>query len=135
MKKPKMIFAAAGDMLVQRLVPMDTPGFAELSQYLQAADARFFNLETVLHRGGIPGNQFAGGSNHRSDPKVLRIAQGFGFNMTSFANNHTFDYATKVLKLPYKLWNQQTWFTPVWGGIWMRPLRLRIWTPPMAVWR
>ena len=98
MKKPKMIFAAAGDMLVQRLVPMDTPGFAELSQYLQAADARFFNLETVLHRGGIPGNQFAGGSNHRSDPKVLRIAQGFGFNMTSFANNHTFDYGYEGLE-------------------------------------
>ena len=92
MCKPKMTFAAAGDFLASRLVPMDCEGFGEITQYLSQADARFFNLETTLHRGGIPGNQFAGGSNHRSDPKVLRIAENFGFNMTSFANNHTFDY-------------------------------------------
>ena len=32
MKKPAMTFAAAGDMLVQRLVPMETPGFAEIAR-------------------------------------------------------------------------------------------------------
>lgn len=98
MKKPNMIFAAAGDFLASRLVPMDTPGFAEIAEYVRKADASFFNLETTLHRGGIPGNQFAGGSNHRSDPKVLRIAEGFGFNTTSFANNHTFDYGYQGLE-------------------------------------
>jgi poly-gamma-glutamate synthesis protein (capsule biosynthesis protein) len=98
MKTPKMTFAAAGDFLATRLVPMDCEGFPEITEYLSKADARFFNLETTLHRGGIPGNQFAGGSNHRSDPKVLKLAEGFGFNMTSFANNHTFDYGYEGLE-------------------------------------
>lgn len=92
MKKPKISFAAAGDFLAQRLVPGEFPGFSQLRDYISGADVRFFNLETTLHRGGHYGNQFNGGSNHRSDPKVLELAKFFGFNMTSFANNHTFDY-------------------------------------------
>lgn len=92
MKKPKISFAAVGDMLVQRLIPTEQPDFQPIKDYIGKADVRFFNLETVLHRGGIYGNQFNGGSNHRSDPKVLDIAKAFGFNMMSFANNHTFDY-------------------------------------------
>lgn len=92
MKKPKVSFVAAGDMLIHRLIPMDYPGAQEIRDYVSKADVSFFNLETVLHRGGHYGNQFNGGSNHRSDPKVLDIASAFGFNMLSFANNHTFDY-------------------------------------------
>lgn len=92
MKKPKISFAAAGDMLIQRLIPTDYPGAQAICDYICKADVRFFNLETVLHRGDHYGNQFNGGSNHRSDPKVLNIAEAFGFNMLSFANNHTFDY-------------------------------------------
>lgn len=98
MYNPKMSFVAAGDFLASRLVPMDCEGFQDITEYLSRADARFFNLETTLHRGGIPGNQFAGGSNHRSDPKVLKLAESFGFNMTSFANNHTFDYGYEGLE-------------------------------------
>ena len=92
MMKPKISFAAVGDMLIQRLIPTDQPEFSGIKDYICRADARFFNLETTLHRGGIYGNQFNGGSFHRSDPKVLEIAKSFGFNMASFANNHTFDY-------------------------------------------
>ena len=92
MATPNIRFAAAGDMLIQRLVPTDRPGFGAIKAYLKKADVRFFNLETVLHRGGIWANQFNGGSAHFSDPRVLDIAKDFGFNMMSFANNHTFDY-------------------------------------------
>ena len=92
MKTTKISFAVAGDMLIQRLIPTSYPGFQKISDYIHKADVRFFNLETILHRGGIYGNQFNGGSFHRSDPKVLDIAKAFGFNMVSFANNHTFDY-------------------------------------------
>ena len=88
----KVSFTAVGDMLIQRLIPTDYPGFRVISDYIHRGDVRFFNLETTLHRGGHYGNQFNGGSFHRSDPKVLDIAQAFGFNMVSFANNHTFDY-------------------------------------------
>ena len=92
MKLPKMTFAAAGDAVIQRLIPTDFIGAEQIRNYVHKAQARFFNLETVLHRGGPWGNQFNGGSFHRSDPKVLDILQDLGFNMTSFANNHTFDY-------------------------------------------
>ena len=92
MKLPKMSFAAAGDMLIQRLIPTDYEGFDKVSQHISRADASFFNLETTIHRGGYYGNQFNGGSNLRADPKVLDIAKEFGFNMLSFANNHTFDF-------------------------------------------
>lgn len=92
MKKPKTSFAIAGDMLIYRLISTDYPGAREVRAYISKADACFCNLETVLHRGENYGNQFNGGSNHRSDPKVLDIVKDFGFNMLSFANNHTFDY-------------------------------------------
>jgi len=92
MKLPKITVAAAGDMVIQRMIPRDYPGAEGIREYLGKAEVRFFNLETVLHRGGPWGNQFNGGSYHRSDPKVLDIAKDLGFNMTSFANNHTFDY-------------------------------------------
>ena len=42
MKKPKMIFAAAGDFLASRLVPMDTPGFAEIADYVQGGNTIIF---------------------------------------------------------------------------------------------
>ena len=73
MKLPKMTFAAAGDAVIQRLIPTDFIGAEEIRKFVHKADARFFNLETVLHRGGPWGNQFNGGSFHRSDPKVLDI--------------------------------------------------------------
>jgi len=92
MKLPKMSFAAAGDMLIQRLIPTTYDGFDKVSEHIKRADAKFFNLETTIHRGGHYGNQFNGGSNLRADPKVLDIAREFGFNMLSFANNHTFDF-------------------------------------------
>lgn len=88
----KTSFVAVGDMLIQRLIPTDSPSFQEIRDFIHKGDVRFFNLETTLHRGGHYGNQFNGGSFHRSDPKVLDIAKEYGFNMVSFANNHTFDY-------------------------------------------
>lgn len=88
----KTSFVAVGDMLIQRLIPTDSRSFREISDFIHKGDVRFFNLETTLHRGGHYGNQFNGGSFHRSDPKVLDIAKEYGFNMVSFANNHTFDY-------------------------------------------
>ena len=52
MKLPKMSFAAAGDMLIQRLIPTTYDGFDKVSEHIKRADAKFFNLETTIHRGG-----------------------------------------------------------------------------------
>ena len=93
MKTPKMSFTAAGDMLIQRMVPKDYEGGAQLQEYIRRGDARFFNLDTTVHRGGHFGNQFNGASYLRADPEVLNVAHDYGFNMLTFANNHTFDFS------------------------------------------
>ena len=88
----KMTFAAAGDMLVQRRIHKESDGFAEVSAHLCKADARYINLETTLHRGEFYGNQFSGGSYLRADPETLEDVKNYGFNLLSFANNHSMDF-------------------------------------------
>lgn len=88
-----MKFTAVGDMLVQRRLPGEYEGFSEVSKYIKKGDMRFFNLETTLHKGDCYASQFSGGSWLWMYPEVLEDAQKFGFNMLSFANNHTMDYS------------------------------------------
>ncbi len=92
MNLPKVKFTAAGDMLIQRVISTEYDGFKEVSEYIKKGDARFFNFESIIYREGIWGNQFNGGSFHNSDPRSLNIAKEYGFNMMTFANNHTFDW-------------------------------------------
>ena len=92
MKLPKVKFTAAGDMLIQRVISTEYEGFRDVSDYIRKGDARFFNFESIIYKDGIWGNQFNGGSFHNSDPRTLKIAAEYGFNMMSFANNHTFDW-------------------------------------------
>ena len=88
----KMTFTAVGDMLVQRRIHQDSDGFSEVSNHLQKADVRYVNLETTLHRGEYYANQFSGGSYLRADPETLEDVKNYGFNLLSFANNHTMDF-------------------------------------------
>ena len=93
MKLPKMKFTAVGDMLIQRVISTEYEGFSEVRDYISKGDARFFNFESIIYKEGIFGSQFNGGSYHNSDPRTLDIAKEYGFNMMSFANNHTFDWS------------------------------------------
>ena len=93
MKLPKMKFTAVGDMLIQRVISTEYEGFAEVSEYIKKGDARFFNFESIIYKDGIWGSYFNGGSYHNSDPRTLDVAKEYGFNMMSFANNHTFDWS------------------------------------------
>lgn len=93
MKLPKMTFTAAGDMLIQRVISTEYEGFQQVRDYIRKGDARFFNFESIIYKDGIWGSQFNGGSYHNSDPRTLGIAAEYGFNMMSFANNHTFDWS------------------------------------------
>ena len=88
----KMTFTAVGDMLVQRRIPHESTGFCEVSNHLCKADVRYLNLETTLHRGEYYANQFSGGSYLRTDPETLEDVKAYGFNMLSFANNHSMDF-------------------------------------------
>ncbi len=89
-----MIFTAVGDILVQRRMPETYEGFDEIKAWLAPAQARYFNLETTLHREGeCFGFSLNGGSCLRAEPEVLDDCKGYGFNMTTFCNNHTMDFA------------------------------------------
>ena len=93
-----MKFAAAGDALILRRIPQTYPGFEQVRDWIDQADAKFFNLETTLHREGeCYGFATCGGSYLRSEPEVLEDCKRYGFNMTSFCNNHTMDYAYEGL--------------------------------------
>ncbi|MBQ6906929.1 MAG: CapA family protein, partial [Clostridia bacterium] len=88
-----MKFTVAGDMLIQRRIPSDYEGFNEVKQYIEKGDARFFNLETTLGNMDFFANQYSGGSYLMTTPAVLDDAKRFGFNLLSFANNHTMDFS------------------------------------------
>jgi poly-gamma-glutamate capsule biosynthesis protein CapA/YwtB (metallophosphatase superfamily) len=89
----KMSFTAAGDMLVQRRLPEEYPGFAEIAAEIKKGDMRFFNLETTVHNYESYGSQYNGGSYLCAPPEILDDVKRFGFNITSFANNHTLDFS------------------------------------------
>ena len=89
-----MKYAAVGDALILRHIPETYPGFEEVRDWISQAQAKFFNLETTLHREGeCFGFSSNGGSFLRSDPEVLEDCKRYGFNMTSFCNNHAMDFA------------------------------------------
>ncbi len=89
-----MKFAAAGDAIIGRKIQPDFEGYAEICPHLEWADASFFNLETTLNE---PGECFAaqqsGGTYIRTTKGVLPGLRRFGFNMTSFNNNHALDFS------------------------------------------
>lgn len=89
-----MKFTAVGDILVQRRLPAAYDGFDAVTAWMAEAEARYFNLETTLHREGeCYGFALNGGSCLRAEPEVLDDCKRYGFNMTTFCNNHTMDYA------------------------------------------
>ncbi len=86
-------FTAAGDAIIQRRIQESFEGYAELAPFIEQGDARFFNLETTLsYRGECCGSQLSGGTYLRTVPEVLEDLREFGFNMTSFNNNHALDF-------------------------------------------
>ena len=87
-----MTFTATGDMLIQRRIHKDSFGFSEIKEYLAKSEVRYVNLETTIHRGEYYANQFSGGSYLRAEPETLEDIKEYGFNMLSFANNHSMDF-------------------------------------------
>ena len=93
-----MRFTAAGDAIIQRRIQNDFAGFKEITPFVKRGDARFFNLETTLNREGeCFASQFSGGTYIRTNPEMLEDIKKFGFNMTSFNNNHAMDFSYEGL--------------------------------------
>ena len=93
----RLQLAAVGDALLQRHIPQETEHFRAVKDFLSRSDAAFFNLETTVHRGGLFGNQFYGGSFLRADPELLDDMKAYGFQMANLANNHMMDFAHEGL--------------------------------------
>ncbi len=88
-----MKFTAAGDVIIQKRIYEEFEGLNELASFIKQGDARFFNLETTLnHESEASASQFSGGTYLRTNPEVLDDIKKFGFNMTSFNNNHALDF-------------------------------------------
>ncbi len=89
-----MKFTAAGDAIIQKKIPENYKGFNDLKQFIEQGDFRFFNLETTLNcEGECFASQFSGGTYIRANPDVLIELKNMGFNMTTFNNNHAFDFS------------------------------------------
>lgn len=87
-------FTAAGDALIQQRIPANYEGFEKVREFIGRGDARFFNLETTInHIGECYASQFSGGTYMRTNPENYRDVLTYGFNMTSFNNNHTMDFS------------------------------------------
>lgn len=93
-----MKFCAVGDIIIGRRIQKEYEGFSELAPIINQADAKFFNLETTLNREGeCYASEVSGGTYLRTNPDVLDDIKNFGFNMTSFNNNHVMDYSFEGL--------------------------------------
>ncbi|MBQ9544063.1 MAG: CapA family protein [Clostridia bacterium] len=88
-----MRFTAAGDVLCQRRLPENYAGFDKIRDFIARGDARFFNLETTVNvEGECWACQHSGGTYVRCEPEVMRDMLRFGFNVTTFDNNHAMDF-------------------------------------------
>ena len=93
-----MKFTAVGDVIISRRIQEDFAGNRELAEIIRLGDARFFNLETTLNKEGeCYASEASGGTWLRTNPEVLDDIKRFGFNMTSFNNNHAMDFSFEGL--------------------------------------
>lgn len=93
-----MKFTAVGDVLIQRRIPENYEGFHEIKTFIEKGDSRFFNLETTLNNEGeCHASQYSGGTYLRAAPEVLNDIKKFGFNLTTFNNNHAMDFSYEGL--------------------------------------
>ena len=89
-----MKFTAAGDVLIQQQIPFEPKDFDKIKAYIEKGDGRFFNLETTLnYEGECCSNQTSGGTYVRTNPESLYDFLKYGFNVTTFNNNHVMDFS------------------------------------------
>ncbi|PVE20343.1 hypothetical protein DC522_32905 [Microvirga sp. KLBC 81] len=94
--------AAVGDLIVTRaLTKGHHPGFGEIVEILRKADVTFGNMETnifdIRSFNGSPQAEY-GGAYHVSTPELGPDLKAMGFNLVSYANNHTFDWGVEGMR-------------------------------------
>ena len=88
-----MTMTLTGDAIITRaLSPYVEPPYLEMIDVLRSADMAFTNLEVLLHDyEPYPAYQ-SGGTWMRAAPEMAEELVWAGFDMVSFANNHTGDF-------------------------------------------
>ncbi len=98
-----MKFTAVGDAIIQKRIPKKDISYSQLNDFIGRGDVRFFNLETTLfEKGECCASNFSGGTYLRTTPKVLADLKRYGFNTTSFNNNHCMDFSYDGFLKTYK---------------------------------
>ena len=87
-----MKFTCVGDCAIQKGLPKFYDGFDEVKDYITQGDARFFNLETTICENCFA-NQYSGGTWLRTSKNIANDMLCYGFNLTTFANNHCVDFS------------------------------------------
>jgi len=86
----KMTLAATGDSLIIRRISVH--GETDLIRIIRDADVRYTNCETTIHDyKGYPMVEL-GPTGMIAEPYIAEELKWLGFNIVSFANNHTMDY-------------------------------------------
>lgn len=83
--------ALTGDSFITQRLPRDAK-FHALQEYLQKHDVRFTNFEILLHDFEVYPAPVSGGTWAVARPAVLQDIKDLGFNMMTWANNHTIDW-------------------------------------------
>ncbi|MBE6688920.1 MAG: CapA family protein [Ruminococcaceae bacterium] len=87
-----MTFTAAGDAIfLKRTAPYE--GYDEICDFINKAEAKIINLETVLSEYDSFPNATSGGTWMNADPKVADDITAMGFNFFGVANNHAMDFS------------------------------------------
>lgn len=95
-----MTFALTGDSIItRRLSVYQEPDFLGLLEVIRNADVAFTNLEMLFHDyEPYPAHQ-SGGTYMRAEPELARELVWAGFDLVSFANNHTGDFGPLGMQL------------------------------------
>lgn len=93
---------AVGDLIITRpLTKSEDQGFRAVVKILHDADVTFGNMETnifdVRTFKGSPQAEY-GGAYHVSLPELGPDLSAMGFNLVSYANNHTFDWGIEGMR-------------------------------------
>lgn len=87
-----MKITAAGDCAVQKRLPKYYDGFNEIKDFILQGDVRFFNIETTVCEDCFAATH-SGGTWMQTSPEVFNDVLEYGFNTTTFANNHCMDFS------------------------------------------
>lgn len=87
----KTTFVLAGDSFITQRLPHDA-ALRALRRYLRGFNVRFTNFEILLHDFEVYPAPVSGGTWAAARPSVLEDLKYLGFNLYTWANNHTIDW-------------------------------------------